>query len=287
MKRSKSKFQIKFASVLPAACLFAFACNYSVVEKDRDTVRFTTLDVAVLLCFISGPCATAVTSAPPVEPHDCSSYSGAFNTLYYARPVFWEDTTQYQNIIIGDSTMDFSVNYEFLKDDPLLATNYEIPADYDFYDNVNTQSVAVSGNTLCDMIMQMGAINTANPTNIIVSTAGGNDIGRRISNDNVITSGKAFIDKVKGRFPESRLVMVGLHPTLVDYGNQNKATTNSAIRDYLLTKDNTCWVDPLSLFGVAEGSAANTADLIDTIHYKPAISISLKQKIKTDCAVEF
>ena len=263
------------------------ACNYTIQKDEPGTIELSRVEVLTVLCMAGGICIPSLDSSVPIELHECATYSAPFNTAYNYRKDIWTDTAQYQNIIIGDSTMDYSVNFEKMLNDQWLKENYGIPDGYEFYNETVTQSVAVAGNTLCDMIMQMGAIHSQNPANIIVSTAGGNDVGHQTPNAKVIETGQAFIDKVRSRFPSAKLTMVGLHPTLIDYGNQNKATTNSGIRDYLLSLTNTCWVDPLSLFGVAEGAAANTADLIDSVHYRPSISLAVKAKIQSDCGVEF
>lgn len=211
------------------------------------------------------------------ENSECVSYSGPLNPLYLTSSYYFNfkaDQKQYQNIIIGDSTMDISIRYS------------------GFIDPNITQAVPISGNKLCDMITQLPAINTTNPTNIIVSTTGGNDVLEGIQNGSVVYTGELLIKRLKEKYPNSKLIMVAIHPTQSTYANANKGYVNSNINAKLNSYypvNKRCFVDPLVLFGVAEGAASNTSDMItnDGIHYNQAMSFQIKNKIQTDCGVAF
>ena len=184
-------------------------------------------------------------------------------------PVY-NDLTQYTTVILGDSSMDFSRQA------------------LGFYNSTRTQIAAVMGNNFCDMNVQMKAIRTTEPANIVIASAGGNDLLAKRSNAAIIESGKILIDKVRTRFPAAKIIMVGVHPTLNAYANANKAVTNNGLKSYMNTLSNTCWVDPLSLFGVNEGEAA-PADLMltefDDIHYNQAVSLGIRDLISGNCNV--
>lgn len=213
------------------------------------------------------------------EQSSCSEYSPAPNIGY---PVYWpnfhNDVKQYNTVIIGDSTMDISSRYG-----GFLGTG--------------TQSVAIGGNTACDVITQLPAINTASPSVIILSTNGGNDMMAGVSDSNVINTVTMLIKRLHQKYPSSKLVVVGVHPTLVAYGNAHKATVNTAVQNALNAEypaSQRCYVNPLVLFGVVEGAAANSSDMltdssgkVDSIHYNQAMSFAIKNKIQTDCSITF
>src|SRR5262245_25167143 len=89
---------------------------------------------------------------------NCRAWSGNPNQLYFDTSYsgkFIADTKQYTTIVIGDSTMDFSTRLSG-------------------YLSSTSQTVAVAGNTLCDMSEQLPSINTLNPSYILIATTGGN-----------------------------------------------------------------------------------------------------------------
>ncbi|MCE9500932.1 MAG: SGNH/GDSL hydrolase family protein, partial [Leptospira sp.] len=186
----------------------------------------------------------------PLDSADCMEYSRPLNSIYGSGyfQKFRDDSKQYENLFLGDSTID-------------LASRYE-----GYYDKNRTQILAVSGNTLCDMNAQMGVINTKNPKTVLFSTSGGNDLLRQIPNDKITQSGKGLIDKIRSKFPESKIIGISTNPTKVDYANQNKKAVNDNLKNYLADRGNSCFIDVLELFGIPEGQAANQSDLIDTIH---------------------
>lgn len=202
----------------------------------------------------------------------CLQYMGPVNAIFFGAsygPYYASVYQNHQTIILGDSTMDISSRYS------------------GWLDPAKTMSYAASGNTSCDMSAEMRAIQgTVSPTSVLIAMNGGNDIaGQRATIAQSIQSNKDLIDKVHARWPWARIVVVGIHPTEVTYANQNKATVNSAVQAYLATIPNTCYYNPLPLFGVAEGQAAPTGLMLDAIHYNQSVSFALKSALFTNCGL--
>lgn len=217
---------------------------------------------------------------------DCFGWTNGPNPTYFLVPYYYTfalNSGNFQNIIIGDSSMDISTRYA------------------NFIDPTKTYSYAVAGNTSCDMRSQFsigqnalgkynGAIQAiAQPQFVLIATAGGNDMLQSMPNSLVIKNNKDLVDKARLRFPLAKIVVVGIHPTQVAYGNANKVVTNTAIKDYLTASvSNSCYLDPKSLFsgtGSVEGGAAEASDLLDSIHYNQAISFALKAALQTNCGI--
>ena len=194
----------------------------------------------------------------PYEEAVCRSgyptKSIAYPTEFYAK-TFVTDTRLYKNIIIGDSTMDISRKYKnFISE--------------------NTQNVAVSGNTFCDMIEQTPAILTPNPQNIIISSAGGNDAIQKKTPDAIISTGKTLISRLRSRFPGSKIILVGIHPTKLDYVNIIRNTINRALEKVV-----DCYVDPDEYFHIQLNGEPLETELIDKIHYSKDMSFQIKEGI--------
>ena len=252
--------------------IFLSFCQHHESQNDKNKKMIKQLVELYVINMI-------IFNTPQYEDSACVSYSQPLNPAYiFYWPALHANTTQYSHLIVGDSTMAISTIYAG-------------------YMGTGTGTVAIAGNTLCDMITQMPAINATSPSLIIVSTAGGNDLLRQnISNANIINTGTLLIKRLHQKFPSAKLVVIGVHPTLVSYANANKATTNNGIQAALTAEYGSqgCFVNPLVLFGVAEGAAANQTDMIqradgsyDTVHYNQAMSFSIKNKVQTDCSVSY
>lgn len=198
------------------------------------------------------------------QAENCRTYSGEANPVftgsYYANYI--TDQTQYNKIILGDSTMDIACKW----------TNYI---------STGTACFPVSGNTLCDMQEQLYALNSKNPSFVMVSTSGGNDLLRKISNENIIKSGKSLIDKVTEKFPNAIKLIILVHPTRVDYANTNRKITNAEIKSYAESKG---WKveNPDSVFTIESDGKASQNDLIDSIHPTQTTGFKIKNKIYSD-----
>ena len=194
------------------------------------------------------------------KPATCRNYSGEANALFFDSQYsgkFTSDLTQYKTIVIGDSTMDISTRQNG-------------------YLSSTSESVAVSGNTLCDMTEQYTlSIKTLSPDYIMVASGGGNDLLRKIPNSNIVTTGQQLVDSLIKSYPNlKKLVWVGVHPTRVDYAQSNRGIVNSQMRDYVNSKGG-CYVNPDTSFTIDAQGYPATSEMIDSIHYNstPAFKI--------------
>ena len=198
--------------------------------------------------------------------NSCRDYSGKANQLYYTdyyEGKFKADKTQYANIITGDSSMDYSTRL-------------------DGYITISSQSVAVAGNTLCDMQEQLPAINSTSPTWVIIGTLGGNDVLKKIDNANIIKTGKALFSNIRAKFPSTQIAGVGIHPTRVDYANSNRAIVNDSLKSEL-----DCYINPDEFFTIEADGKASTSDLLenDEIHYNSTVAFQIKSKLASQCNI--
>ncbi|WP_232225753.1 SGNH/GDSL hydrolase family protein [Leptospira broomii] len=184
---------------------------------------------------------------------------------YYGRVS--SDTRDYANIIGIDSTMDISRQYG------------------GFLNPSQSLSVAVIGNTACDAITQFGAIKTQNPQNFIISTADANGLLHGINNDYIVFTVQRLISKIRDRWPTIRIAVIGIHPTRNAAINNNKDYTNSKVGAYVQTLSNSCYYDPMPLFGVGPGESAPTSLMLDTVHYNEAMSFQIKSMLQSVCGI--
>jgi len=216
----------------------------------------------------------ALITQPVFSAANCVSYMQPLNPLY-ALPDYWvrfkSDAKQYETLIRGNSTMDISCRYTGF----LSAT---------------TQCLAIGGNTLCDMTVQRPAINTVNPSAVIISSGGGNDAIRLVGEDNITqaqieASGKELVDQTRAEFPNAKIVWLTIHPTL--NASLNAATTgiNSAMSAYVNGLSNTCVVNTHALFGKAAGEMADVSQMLDEIHYNETMSFIIKDAVLAQCGV--
>lgn len=206
-------------------------------------------------------------SAPgSLRPAFCIAYSMPLNWLYFLPAYYYKfhaDTTQYSQILIGDSSMDYSARYPgFLSS--------------------GTQSVAVQGNKICDMLTQLPAINTTNPQAIIIGTPGGNDILDGIPN--IYDSERELFVTLKALYPSSRIVVAGLPPTQSGSINAEAGSINSstlALLQQIYPAGQFCFVDP----ALAIGNPPMAGALFDTVHYSYIGAMLLRQEIIDFCNI--
>jgi hypothetical protein len=124
------------------------------------------------------------------EQADCQLYY-SLNPAYHAGGYaqrFISDHNQYENIIVGDSTIDISHKFS------------------GYFDSNKTQINATSGDTLCDYRSRIGkSINTSKPKSIITSTLGGNDLLGGISNERIVETFRDYHSYLSNRFAESKI----------------------------------------------------------------------------------
>jgi hypothetical protein len=224
----------------------------------------------LLLSLILNHCSSIKKKTKPFfnAPYQFESCSDFYSPRNYNYPTtkyagtFLFDTKQYKTIIIGDSTMDFIRKIED-------------------YHSESTQNVAVAGNTLCDMIEQLPSINTYYPEAIVISTGGGNDAIRKISNKMIVQTGKELIKHLRKKFPKTKIVLAGIHPTSLDYVNSNRKEINQELKTSV-----DCYVDPDPIFNIDKNGFPERGALIDEIHYSIEKSLSIKKEFEK-CGVKF
>lgn len=256
-----------------SSCMNHHTSKREELKKDLQWIAFFTL--------ISNPNSTDAFGCSAIDP----------NALYFTPPYYPTYITKsgyVKNIIISDSTFDISVRSYSGYIDPSITYHYGVSGNTSIG---MCSQFAVSQNILTGMYN--GAIqNIFGVDTVIISTAAGNDMLRGDSNSNIISNLKNLVDKVRSRFPNAKIIMVGIHPTLVTAGNLNKGTTNTAIKNYLLNMSNTCFYDPgpdPSVFNKPEGVASDPSQMLpgDSIHYNQTISFAIKSRLQVLCGVTF
>lgn len=219
----------------------------------------------------------------PLFASQCAEYSGHPNSLYNNDdyyPRFRDDPVQYKNLILGDSTMDLTRFYD------------------GFIDPSQTQNLAVGGNSLCDMERQMIAINTTEPENILISTAGGIDLLRELEEPLIENSLELLLDRIHVKFPAASIHVVAVHPTQISAVNVRRGDHNEAMKAIVEsheseTAQSSCYFDPRELFTDDEGDPVGSTDpapdehmiqlpdgSIDRVHYNQAMSFSIKSELE-------
>ena len=181
---------------------------------------------------------------------NCRQRSGEANQLYLASeygPKFMSDIAQYKTVIVGDSTMDYSSR---------------IPGWLG-----QAQSVAVAGNTLCDMQEQLPAIHSINPEWIVIATGGGNDVLRKYD---ATLNGKELVENIRYKWSNTNIALVGIHETVVDYANIARIEVNKELSSIV-----DCYVEPVDVV------------LIDAIHYDKETAEKIKRELNGRCGISF
>ena len=174
---------------------------------------------------------------------------------------------QSNNIVIGDSTM-FLAAYT--------------PG---WRDTATTQSFAVAGNTICNVIQQLSVISTPAPQIIIWGTTGGNSLLHGETAYETGEDGQMLIQLLLARFPSAKLVAIAIHPTKQRKFDHIRHQTNLRIFDSLVSiypMGQWCWIDPEDLF---IGKVDNW--MFDNIHYTPLMAMIIKQEIERVCHISF
>lgn len=239
-------------------CLVTCNKNPPPIEGAKKTIR----DFAFNLANISAK-----------DSKHCRSYtSPAYgNILWYSDTYKYKieaDFTQYKGIIMGDSTMDIASRY----------VGYINPS-------VN-QSVAVSGNTLCDVIEQGNAVRTVNPEFVIVGSLGGNDLLQGVPGKLIVQTAKEMVDLFGIRFPATRKVGILIHPSNNIIGNEYKSYVNDRVKQYSEDRG-WCIIDPADLMTLGIDGKPRPDQMIDNIHYSYSVTLSIKAEIANKCGILF
>ncbi|MCB1176974.1 MAG: SGNH/GDSL hydrolase family protein [Leptospiraceae bacterium] len=197
---------------------------------------------------------------------ECGSGYGKENSLFY-KSGYYDTFVNYKtgttNLVIGDSTMDISTRY-------------------DGYLSSVSKSIAVGGNTLCDMYIQFKKIDpTVN--NTVISTGGGNDLLQDIAFDRIEAVGRMLLERVNS-VRTGKMAVIGIHPTRVDSANANKGEVNKRIKAITESLSG-CFYDPAELFTLDSSGRASESDMLDSIHYNSTISFNIKDKIQIVCSI--
>lgn len=175
---------------------------------------------------------------------------------------FMNDGKQYENVVLGNSTMDISRSFP------------------GFHDPNRTQINAVGGDTLCDFRSRFPySIRTQSPENIVVSTAGGNDILRNIPLPRIVSTFEDFHSNLRSRFPSSKLSYIEVHPTFVDSANKVRKNLSSQLREI---SSGSCWVNPDPCFS----DPLKDSEMLDAIHYNQSSAFCIRNLLKNQCEVE-
>ena len=206
----------------------------------------------------------------PVEP---KCVIDQYNPTYYASSymsTYSIDKKRYTNVVIGDSSIDIPFRNGYA------------------YNTSTTKLVAVSGNTLCDMYNQFDTsipIENA-PVNYILGTLGGNDYLRGISDSDILNNFKFAFGKIQERKPSGKIILIGVHPTLIDSINKRKDVNNKTIKDYALSQNsNVCYIEPMDSTGKTAGQAADSSQMLDNIHMIVSLSSTIFDTIPSKCGV--
>lgn len=206
----------------------------------------------------------------PIEP---KCVIDQYNPSYYATnymPTYSIDRNKYTNVVIGDSTIDIPFRNGYA------------------YNTSTTKMVAVSGNTLCDMYNQFDTSipNENFPTNFIISSLGGNDYLRGISDSDILNNFKFMFSKIQERKPSGKIVLIGVHPTLIDSINKRKDANNKTLKDYALSQNsNVCYIEPMDSTGKTSGQLADVNQMLDNIHMTVSLSSTIFDTIPSKCGV--
>ncbi|TGK12390.1 SGNH/GDSL hydrolase family protein [Leptospira fletcheri] len=205
-----------------------------------------------------------------LTPDECTS-TYIMTNLVWPLPANYgrisSNTRNYQTLIGIDSTIDIASQYS------------------NFLNPETTFSVAVGGNTACDAITQLNSIKTPNPQNFVISSADGNGLLHGIHADDSVKTMIRLVSKIRNRWPNVKIVVVGVHPTRLQGINSVKDYTNSQIATYLKSLTHTCYYDPMPLFDVGPGESAPASLMLDSIHYNRNISFQIKEKLMENCEI--
>lgn len=199
-----------------------------------------------------------------IKPMSCRESYGQPNTLinfseYYTKFI---NTNTYTNLVLGDSTMDISTRYEgFLSS--------------------HSYSLAISGNTACDVLEQLAIVNVKTE-NVMYSTNDGNGGLRNIDVNTIRKTNNDVINAIKVKFNPKVIVVILLHPTMLSNFASKRIEINN---NFVIDNPDVCSILPDTLFTLVNGLATEK-DMLDSIHYNRDISFGIKQLVKDKCNID-
>lgn len=173
---------------------------------------------------------------------------------------FLTDFKTYKNVFFGDSTAAFYSEFP------------------NFLDPSTTQNNATPGDTICDYRSRFKKSIRSRPENIVISTAGGNDLLKKVPNSLIIETFKDFHRSLKLHFPFSKITYIEVHPSFVDYANSERKSIASQMR---IHSQDACWITPDSCFS----DPLLPSELLDTIHPNKGPAFCIKNLVLNHCGV--
>jgi hypothetical protein len=199
-----------------------------------------------------------------IQVKPCREYYGQPNSLllfpeYYNK---FLNSNKYATLVMGDSTMDISTRYNG-------------------YLSVDSYSIAIGGNTACDVLEQLSLVSMT-ADNIVYSTNDGNGGLRGVDIDIIRRTNNEVITAIKQKLKPSKIVVVLLHPTMLrNFDSKRKLVNKNFVDD----NPDVCSILPDQLFTLDSNGLPSSGDMIDSIHYSEKISFGIKQLIKDQCSI--
>jgi lysophospholipase L1-like esterase len=106
---------------------------------------------------------------------------------------------------------------------------------------------------------------------LIVLRSGSNDLQANKKPEQVAADFKAFVEKVRGKFPDLKIVFVEMNPTIARWKNLAKEqTTNKLIADYIGQTPGLVFVSTSAQFLGPDGQPRAELLATDKLHFSPA-----------------
>ena len=106
---------------------------------------------------------------------------------------------------------------------------------------------------------------------LIVLRSGSNDLQSNKKPEQVAADFKAFVEKVRGKFPDLKIVFVEMNPTIALWKNLAKEqTTNKLIADYIRQTPGLVFVSTSAQFLGPDGQPRAELLATDKLHFSPA-----------------
>ncbi len=158
----------------------------------------------------------------------------------------------------------------------------DISSRYSGFLSSNSVSLAVSGNTLCDMAEQYEDILPLTDS-FFISTGGGNDLLKKISLDRIENSANRLFSILKKK-AGGKGAVAGIHPTRIDDANRDRVELNRRIQK-LAESYSICFISAENLIRLDPDGKASQEDMLDSIHYNENISLAVKSRLSSVCGL--
>jgi hypothetical protein len=236
-----------FGKILLALILIFVSCKHENKNKNEELIKH----LIVLELY------------QRIQVKPCREYYGQPNSMlmfpeYYDK---FMNTNSFTNLVLGDSTMDISTRY----------TDYL---------SSNSYSLAIGGNTACDVLEQMSLI-AIKTDNVIFSTNDGNGGLRNVDVNKIRETNNEVVRSIKEKLKPKIIVVVLLHPTMLSKLESKRQVINA---NFINDNKDVCSILPDELFTLVNGLSTEL-DMIDTIHYNQRISFGIKDLILKKCNV--